>query len=156
MRKVLIAILILIVGFFVSRQLTYPFSSIAFIVSAVGGYCVLRHERKRVILKIGRLTWNRKELCRHVLITGDTGTGKTTSGVNPILYQLTQTEPNWGGIVFGVKNDEHAFIDKLFRQFGRESDVIAIKVRPSDASIKWKPPHRYRGDRINLIFVIYP
>jgi hypothetical protein len=31
--------------------------------------------------------WTENELCRHVLITGDTGCGKTTPGFNPMLQK---------------------------------------------------------------------
>ncbi len=138
-----IALFLIVTGFIAARQLSYPYSSIVFLCTAVGGYCVLLRKTRRVLLRIGALTWTREELCRHVLITGDTGTGKTSSGFNPMLHQITQKAPNWGGLVLGVKGDEPQFIRDLFTQYGRKSDIIELQVRPTDASTKWKPPHRY-------------
>ena len=81
-------------------------------------------KKRKVILRIGSLTWTREEFCRHFLITGDTGSGKTTSGLNPILVQITQNVPNWGGLVLGSKGTEHHFIRDLLHHHGRASDHV--------------------------------
>jgi hypothetical protein len=124
-------------------QLPFPYDWIATFASATGGFCVILHKHRDVVLRFGNLTWTKHEICRHVLITGDTGSGKTTSGLQPILVQLTQNVPGWGGLVLGVKGDEHRFISELAEHHRRPSDVIHLQVRPPDASTKWKPPHRY-------------
>lgn len=98
---------------------------------------------RHIILRLGSLAWTREELCRHVLITGDTGSGKTTSGFHPILGQITRNEPDWGGLVLGVKGDEHRFVTDLLTAHGRINDLIHIEVRPEGASTKWRPPHRF-------------
>lgn len=98
---------------------------------------------RRIILRLGCLTWTREELCRHILITGDTGSGKTTSGFHPILGQITRNEPDWGGLVLGVKGDEHRFVAELLQAHGRGDDLIHLQVRPEGASTRWMPPHRY-------------
>jgi len=104
---------------------------------------------KKVILRFGRLTWDRREFCRHFLITGDTGSGKTTCGINQILSQITTNVPDWGGLVLGVKGDEFRFISKLTAAHGRKQDLIHLQVRPDGESTRWKPPHRLNlvGDR---------
>ena len=120
----------------------YPLVNI--VLGAGIGLSFLFSERKReVILRIGPLTWTKEEFCRHFLITGDTGSGKTTSGLNPILVQITQNVPNWGGLVLGSKGTEHHFIRDLLKFHGRSADHVHLKVRPSDASTNWIPPHRY-------------
>ncbi len=44
--------------------------------------------RKRVVARLGGFVWTREDFCRDLLITGDTGSGKTRSGITPLLYQL--------------------------------------------------------------------
>ena len=100
-------------------------------------------KKRKVILRIGPLTWTREEFCRHFLITGDTGSGKTTSGLNPILVQITQNVPTWGGLVLGSKGTEYHFIRDLLAHHGRAADHVHLATKPADASTKWKPPHRY-------------
>ena len=51
--------------------------------------------------------------------------------------------PNWGGLVLGVKGDEHEFIEELTEAHGRSHDVIHLQIRPDGESTKWKPQHRY-------------
>jgi hypothetical protein len=103
----------------------------------------LLFKKREVVLRIGPLTWTQQELCRHILVTGDTGCGKTTSGFHPILVQLTRNIPNWGGLVLGVKGNEHEFMAELLEAHGRSHDLIHLRVRPPDAASSWKPPHRY-------------
>lgn len=138
------AILSLLAGTCCALFLPEPLNLFAFIFSAAcGGYCVLRSKTRRVILRYGRLTWTKEELARHILITGDIGSAKTTSGFHSILFQLTQNLPDWGGLVLGAKGNESEFIRELMEHAGREQDLIEIKVRPELESSKWTPPHRY-------------
>jgi len=73
--------------------------------------------------------WTENELCRHILITGDTGCGKTSSGFHPILVQLTRNVTKWGGLMLGVKGDEHEFLTDLMNHHERPKDVVKLEVR---------------------------
>ena len=147
--RLLPSILVVGSGCALSLQLPPLWASLAFWLSAGGGYCVLLHKPRKVVLRLGTLTWSKEELSRHFLITGDTGSGKTTSGFHQILVQLTRNVPDWGGLVLGVKGDEHRFITELADAHGRSHDLIHLQVRPEGCSTKWLPPHRYNllGDR---------
>lgn len=140
----IIAFLILMVGgVFIASNAPASNRWMILTLVMVGGFSVLFYKHRRIILRFGGLTWTKEELVRHVLITGDTGSGKTTSGLQPILHQVSQHIPDWGGLVLGAKGDEHQFITELAHTYGRQHDLIHLQVRPSDASTKWKPPHRY-------------
>ena len=104
---------------------------------------------RRTVLRLGWLSWTEAELCRHFLITGDTGSGKTTRGINVLLRQLTCNVPNWGGMVLGVKGDEGRLMTRLAELQGRGQDILHLQVRPDSESTLWKPPHRFNlvGDR---------
>ncbi|MDB4465209.1 type IV secretion system DNA-binding domain-containing protein, partial [Akkermansiaceae bacterium] len=115
----------------------------AILGAGTGLSALLPTTERKVILRIGPLTWTKEEFCRHFLITGDTGSGKTTSGLNPILLQITQNVPNWGGLVLGSKGTEHHFIGDLLKFHGRSADHVHLKIRPAEASSKWTPPHRF-------------
>lgn len=144
-----IAFLPPLVGAALAFQLPPQLRLPAFTAGIVSGVCLLLFRPRRVIVRFGRQTWTREEICRHVLITGDTGSGKTTSGFHPLLVQLTRNEPSWGGLVLGVKGDEHRFIEELFGAHGRSNDLIHLQIRPEHESSSWRPPHRFNliGDR---------
>ncbi len=64
---------------------------------ALFSFCLRSGAKKRVVVRIKGLTWTREDFCRGWLITGDTGSGKTRSGITPLLYQVFKNEPRWGG-----------------------------------------------------------
>ena len=52
--------------------------------------------RKGCVARLGGLKWKRNQFCRGWLITGDTGSGKTSSGINQLVHQVFQNEPTLG------------------------------------------------------------
>ncbi len=110
-------------------------------VIAVGFVVAVAPQRKAVMC-FGGLSWTAQELCRHVLVTGDTGCGKTTSGFHNILFRLTKSLPQWGGLVVGVKGDETEFLSELLAS-RHDGGLIHLQVRPANADASWTPPHRF-------------
>ncbi|GAA5481991.1 hypothetical protein [Haloferula sargassicola] len=51
--------------------------------------------------------------------------------------------PDWGGLVLGVKGDEHRFVQQLLEHAGRSHDLVHLQVRPPGASTRWQPEQRY-------------
>jgi len=73
-----------------------------------GGVMVLAffatgREDRKPIVRLKGLSWSREDFCRGWLITGDTGSGKTRSGINQLLFQVFQNEPHWGGLCIDDK-----------------------------------------------------
>ena len=128
--------------YFLQSDPQLPQKIVAFTAIALGFITVATRQRKTV-LRIGTLTWTREELCRHILITGDTGCGKTSSGFNTILVRLTRSLPDWGGLAVGVKGDEGEFLQELLTSHGRDRALVTLKVRPANALADWQPPHRF-------------
>ena len=62
-----------------------------------------RKRTDRVVVRLAGFKWTRADFCRGWLITGDTGSGKTRSGITPLLFQVFQNEPTWGGLCIDDK-----------------------------------------------------
>jgi hypothetical protein len=120
-----------------------PYRHVACGLGILIGFVLIAAPGRKSVLRFGSLAWNENELCRHILITGDTGCGKTSSGFHSILVQLTKTISNWGGLVLGVKGDEHGFLAELMAANRRSEDVVHLEVRPHGALDDWQPTHRY-------------
>lgn len=99
--------------------------------------------RGRPIVRLKGLAWTREDFCRGWLITGDTGSGKTRSGITPLLYQVFQNEPNWGGLCIDDKGIYWETLSEMARHFNRENDLILLRVGPDNALPGWKPLHTY-------------
>ena len=104
----------------------------------------LRQSRnRRVVVRLGGFKWTREDFCRGWLITGDTGSGKTRSGITPLLFQVFQNEPTWGGLCIDDKGIYWETLAEMARHFGREDDLILLQVRPDNAPPTWLPRHTY-------------
>ena len=111
---------------------------------------------KTCVARLGGLRWRRNQFCRGWLITGDTGSGKTTSGVNQLAHQIFQNEPTWGGLCIDEKGVYWETLAAMARHYGREHDLIHLQIRADDTDATWTPPHRFNltGDR-SIPFMTY-
>ncbi len=106
------------------------------------------------VARLGGLTWRRNQFCRGWLITGDTGSGKTTSGINQLAHQVFQNEKKWGGLCIDEKGVYWETLSAMARHYERENDLIHLRIRAdiqSDQSL-----HRFNltGDR-SIPFTTY-
>ena len=99
--------------------------------------------RSPVVAKLGGMTWTTEDFCRGWLITGDTGSGKTRSGITPLLYQVFQNSPGWGGLCIDDKGLYWETLSEMARHFRRENDLILLQVRPDSPTSGWTPTHTY-------------
>ena len=104
---------------------------------------------KRCVARLGSLRWKRTQFCRGWLITGDTGSGKTSSGINQLAHQVFQNEPTWGGLCIDEKGVYWETLAAMAKHYGREHDLIHLQIRSTDTDAQWKPIHRFNltGDR---------
>jgi hypothetical protein len=112
--------------------------------------------RNRLVARLGGLTWKRSQFCRGWLITGDTGSGKTTSGINQLMHQVFQNEDKWGGLCIDEKGVYWETLSAMARYYGRENDLIHLQIRTDENDVRWKPPHHFNlaGDR-SIPFTTY-
>jgi len=102
-----------------------------------------RRSPKYVVVRLAGFTWSRDDFCRGWLITGDTGSGKTRSGITRLLYQVFQNEPTWGGLCIDDKGIYWETLSQMAKHFGRQDDLILLQVRPDEAASTWQPRHTY-------------
>ncbi|HEU0210145.1 MAG TPA: type IV secretion system DNA-binding domain-containing protein [Candidatus Udaeobacter sp.] len=98
---------------------------------------------KPVVARLGGLSWTRDDFCRGWLITGDTGSGKTRSGITPLLHQVFKNQTTWGGLCIDDKGIYWETLSEMAKHFGREDDLILLQVRPDGAANTWQPRHTY-------------
>jgi type IV secretory pathway TraG/TraD family ATPase VirD4 len=113
-------------------------------------------KRQPCVARLGGLKWKRNQFCRGWLITGDTGSGKTSSGINQLAHQVFQNEPTWGGLCIDEKGVYWETLAAMARHYGREHDLVHLQIRSDDADTAWTPLHRYNltGDR-SIPFTTY-
>ena len=57
----------------------------------------------KAVVHLKGFNWTREDFCRGWLITGDTGSGKTRSGINQLLFQVFSHNSKWGGLCIDDK-----------------------------------------------------
>ena len=87
------------------------------------------------MVELKGLRWTREDFCRGWLITGDTGSGKTRSGITPLLYQVFKNEPNWGGLCIDDKGLYWETLSEMAAHFNRQNDLILLQVKPDNAPL---------------------
>jgi type IV secretory pathway TraG/TraD family ATPase VirD4 len=114
------------------------------------------HWRRGTAARLKGFVWDRQTFCQHFLITGATGSGKTLSGILPLLFQLFKHQPQFGGLCVDVKGVLHEAVVAMAKKFGRPNAVIVLQVRPTEGATTWRPTHRFNlvGDR-SIPFTTY-
>jgi hypothetical protein len=98
------------------------------------------------VARLGGLTWKRNQFTRGWLITGDTGSGKTSSGINQLAHQVFQNEKKWGGLCIDEKGVYWETLSAMARHYERENDLIHLQIHDD---LNEQPLHRFNltGDR---------
>jgi hypothetical protein len=126
------------------QAIAAPYSWIfAALFFGFGVFALVRPDAARHIVKLKGLYWTREDFCRGWLITGDTGSGKTRSGITQLLFQVFQNEPLWGGVCIDDKGVYWETLKEMAGHFNRQNDLILLQVRPGDSPADWKPAHTY-------------
>jgi hypothetical protein len=132
-----------------------------FAVSALALAIGWNQNDPNALVRLKGFSWTREDFCRGWLITGDTGSGKTRSGINSLLFQIFLNDPHWGGLCIDDKGIYWETLSEMATHFGRQGDLILLQVRPENAPAEWKPLHTFNliSDRTipfttNVKFVI--
>lgn len=116
---------------------------------AILGVVATARGSSATVARVAGRCWDRYSFCQHFLITGATGSGKTLSGILPLLFQMFRHQPRFGGLCVDMKGVLHQTIAEMAAHFGRPNDVLLLEVRPVQAPPGWQPKHRFNlvGDR---------
>ncbi len=93
-----------------------------------------------VVLVFGGIEWTEEEFCRGWQIDGRTGSGKTSSGVVLIIYQLKQRRPDVGILALDTKGDLSEPLSRIAESLYCKDQLLQLEVKPDDAPLDWKPP----------------
>src|SRR5947207_5941270 len=100
---------------------------------AFSAYALLVPERaQKIVARLKGLRWRRSEFCRGWLITGDTGSGKTTSGINQLAWQVFTHEPTWGGLCIDEKGVYWETLVTMAARHGRSRIMVTSFQGSSD------------------------
>ena len=104
------------------------------------------YDSYQIVCQIGPWKWDIEEFCTHWFITGDTGVGKTSAGLNKLLISLTEHYPRWGGLIIDPKSVYWRTVQVMLETAGRAEDLAVLRVRsPKEAEENYHPV------RFNLI-----
>jgi len=82
--------------------------------------------KKDVIVTFGGIEWKLREFCRGWVVTGDTGSGKTSGFYINLLHQLFKNVPEWGGLTVDAKGSFYRDVVGVGGNYNREDKVIVI------------------------------
>ena len=106
-------------------------------------YLALGHKKPSelppYVLKLGGVIWKEADFCRGWEIDGRTGSGKTASGVVPIIHALKRNRPDVGIMALDTKGDLSEPLEAIARELKCEKNLRQLEVRPDDAPPTWTP-----------------
>lgn len=91
------------------------------------------------VLELGGISWNEEDFCRGWEIDGRTGSGKTASGVVPIIYQLKKNRPDVGILALDTKGDLSEPLARIAESVECRNQLVQLEVRPDTAPPGWMP-----------------
>jgi hypothetical protein len=91
-------------------------------------------DRSPVVIRLGHYEWTLREACRHFLLIGGTGSGKTEGGMVNILIQLVQNVPGLGGIALDAKGDFRHVLFLFLKATDAKMMSLSLKPGPCKAA----------------------
>lgn len=83
-------------------------------------------KKKKIYAKIFGLSSTAEDFTRGWLITGFTGSGKTTA-LTYLLFQIFKNVPNFGAVFLDQKGVFWEIIERMAKHFGREDDLVLVR-----------------------------
>ncbi len=137
---------LIIVGFAVAFiELDHELWALPFILAAAWfaflAFALDDAEAWKYVLTLGGVRWTEADFCRGWEIDGRTGSGKTASGVVPIIHALKISRPDMGILALDTKGDLSEPLTAIAEELGQEPDIRQLEVRPDNAPPNWQPSY---------------
>lgn len=100
-----------------------------------------KQKKSGFVLELAGIRWNEEDFCRGWEIDGRTGSGKTASGVVPIIHQVKRNRPNMGILALDTKGDLSEPVRSIAEDLQCQDNLRQLEVRPDNAPIGWTPPY---------------
>jgi hypothetical protein len=98
---------------------------------------------RNVVCTLAGFEWDLNDFCRGWIITGKTGSGKTTAAINNLICQVSRNVKNWGGLAIDDKGSYWETLQQIFKLINRTDDLILLEIVPSDVDPNWQPKHTF-------------
>jgi len=117
---------------------------ISFSLGLTAGGCLIfglwpKKRPEGIVLELGGIQWTEEDFCRGWEIDGRTGSGKTASGVVPIIYQLKKNRPDVGILALDTKGDLSEPLARIAEELKCQDNLVQLEVRPENAAPDWQP-----------------
>lgn len=117
---------------------------ISFPLGLAAGACLIcalwpKKTPEGIVLELGGVQWTEEDFCRGWEIDGRTGSGKTASGVVPIIYQLKKNRPDVGILALDTKGDLSEPLTRIAEDLKCQDSLVQLEVRPENAAPDWQP-----------------
>jgi Type IV secretion-system coupling protein DNA-binding domain len=109
------------------------------LIAAYAATAKIEPAESQYVVQLKGFAWKLEDFCRGWLITGDTGSGKTRSGINQLLFQVFKNDPKWGGLCIDDKGVYWETLVEMATTFHRQNDLILLQVKPDGGPHGWKP-----------------
>ena len=129
--------------FYPLKPASWIVAGIFALIAAYAATVKVKPAKNEYIVRLKGFAWKYEDFCRGWLITGDTGSGKTRSGINQLLFQVFRNDPQWGGLCIDDKGVYWETLVEMAATFQRQNDLILLQVKPDDAPHDWKPRHTF-------------
>ena len=117
---------------------------VSFALALLAGACLIfalwpKKIPVEIVLELGGVQWTEEDFCRGWEIDGRTGSGKTASGVVPIIYQLKRNRPDVGILALDTKGDLSEPLTRIAEDLKCQDSLVQLEVRPENAAPDWQP-----------------
>ena len=96
-----------------------------------------------IICSIAGKRWILDSFCRGWLVLGETGTGKTSSGIRYILHELFKKAGPFGMLVLDAKGNMYQDVEEIATHYDANDRLCLLQVRSPHRPADWKPPFQF-------------